>query len=39
MEHLLYVSEIKESTPVSYDHDCKIFFRKIPAEMNYVKFT
>ena len=28
MEHLLYVSEIKDSAPVSEDHDCTLFFSK-----------
>ena len=39
MEHLLYVSEIKDSTPVSEDHDCAFFFRKTPAKINYLMFT
>ena len=38
MEHLVYVSEIKDHLPVKITI-AQIFFRKIPAEINYVMFT
>ena len=39
MEHLLYVSEIKDSALSVKITIAQLFFRKIPAKINYVMFT